>query len=453
MTILPSSYRDADGFVFEAEGKVFRFIRPSYFDDYRCLMDSGLYAELTAAGRLISHEEIKDYPGLPSGEGIVLLPEQIPFISYPYEWSFDMWRDAALVTLKTVTASLQKEMILKDATPFNIQFYKGRPVFIDTLSFEKYEAGKPWVAYRQFCECFLGPLLLMHYGHRDMGKLFMAYPAGIPLEIIKELLPRRSKFNLQVYLHIWLQAKMFSSAKIKKDTVGFFPKEKLELLLKGLTGLVSGLRPKKTGSEWEHYYSETISGGAYLETKKQIFNELVSTISFRSVIDLGANDGLFSLLLKEKADWLVAVDADSNCINELYGVIRKEKIKNMVPLVSSLDAPSPGIGWANAERPALTGRLKADLVLALALVHHLAIAANIPLEMIAAGLKDMGGYLIIEFVPKTDEKVIQLLKDREDIFEQYHEEGFRSAFGKFFRVLKEEPIAGTGRKLFLMQRN
>ena len=453
MTILPSSYRDADGFVFEADGKIYRFIRPSYFDDYRCLMESGLYTELTAAGRLISHEEIKNIWEVLPGEGIVLLPEQIPFISYPYEWSFDMWRDAALVTLKTAAASLEKEMILKDATPFNIQFYKGRPVFIDTLSFEKHEQGTAWIAYRQFCECFLAPLLLMHYGHRDMGKLFLAYPEGIPLEIIKSLLPRKAKWNIHVYMHIFLQEKTARKNTVAQKAAQQFPKKKLSLLLSGLEQFVAGLKPKINRSEWDDYYTETVLGPEYLAAKEKAVMSFVNAADFKTVLDLGANDGLFSMLLKDKAAYIIAADADSNCINALYKSLRQKKIRNILPLVSALQMPAPQIGWANEERASFTQRAKADLLLMLALIHHLAISANLPLEKIALWLKEAGHYIIIEFVPKSDDRVQLLLKNREDIFSEYSIERFRDIFSRHFDFLREEKIGDTERVLFLLKNN
>ncbi len=451
-TALPSSYRDNDGFVFKQDGKYYRLIKPSYFSHYNLLMNSGLYKILTDAGRLVKHEEINVGSFSQITQDKIILPEQIPFISYPYEWSFDMWRDAAIVTLKIASQALDFGMILKDATPFNIQFYKGRPVFIDTLSFEKYEKGTSWIAYHQFCECFLGPLLLMHYGHRDLGKLFLVYPNGIPLDIIKSLLPFKSNFNIHVYLHIWLQAKMANKPRVEEAEKVEFPKQKLLTLLQGLTSFVSGLSQKKMKSTWDDYYTETILGNQYLDFKKSLVSKFANSIEFKSVIDLGANDGCFSLLLHDKAENIIATDSDSNCINELYKKIRKDKIKNIVPLVSSLNTPSPSIGWNNEERNSLTQRLNADLVLALALFHHLAIGVNIPLSFLAKWLSKMGTYLIIEFIPKSDEKVKQLLKNREDIFDEYGLESFKKIFSEFFEIILEEKVGNTERVLFLMKR-
>jgi hypothetical protein len=451
---LPSSYRDTDGFVFEYRDKIYRYIKPQYFADYKLLFESGLYEELINTRRLIKHEEIDAafFTEISCGDGKIIFPEQLSFICYPYEWGFDMWKDAAIVTLKIVAACIEKGMILKDATPFNIQFYNGRPFFIDTLSFKKYESRKPWIAYRQFCESFLGPLLLMHYGHRDMGKLFLAYPDGIPLEVIKGLLPSKSKWNLHVYMHIWLHAKISDKSKNKQEVKSAFSKQKLQTLLKGLTIFVIGLTEKKIKSEWGDYYSNTILGAAYLDAKKNIFLSFTGEINFKRVIDLGANDGYFSLLLKDKAEHIVSVDADSNCINELYRQIRKNKIKNILPIVNILNTPSPAIGWKNEERKSLTQRFKADLVLALALVHHLAIGANVPLPWIAEWLKEISFYLVIEFIPKTDEKVKQLLQNREDIFDDYNLQFFKDAFSIHYIIEKEEKISNTDRILFLMKK-
>ena len=426
-------------------------MHPGYQVHYAQLMSSGLYEELVKKAYLIPHHEIEDINQFDFTAGRVILPEQIPFISYPYEWSFDMWKDAALLTLQIATTSLKKGMILKDATPFNIQFYKGKPIFIDTLSFENYEEGKPWIAYRQFSECFLAPLLLMHYCHPDTGKLFAVYPNGIPMDILVNLLPKRSKWNLNTLLHVHLQAKFSGKQKQKTGSENNFSKQKLGLLIKGLESFVQKLSPKKIKTAWDDYYTDTILGDDYLAAKTTLVKSFSNFIDFKTVIDLGANDGHFSLIFEDDKN-VIATDADSNCINELYLKIKKEGIPNILPLVNNLTTPSPAIGWANTERESITARLKADLVLALALVHHLAIANNVPLALIAEWLQPMGDNLIIEFVPKTDEKVKLLLQNRKDIFDDYSLENFRSIFAQKYTIVKEEKAGNTNRILFLMTR-
>lgn len=453
MRPLPSSYRDNAGFVFEHNGNVYRYIHPRYLSAYHQLMQSGLYTELTAKGWLIPHTEIADGAPFNYPDGKVIFPEQIPFISYPYEWGFAMWQHAALLTLNIATAALKNNMFLKDATPFNIQFLKGKPVFIDTLSFENYEEGKPWIAYRQFCESFLAPLLLMHYCHQDSYKLLMLYPNGIPLEILITLLPKKCKWNLNAYLHIYLQSKI-SSTKNKSSAAFHFSKQKQEILLKGLTGFVQKLSVKKTKTTWDDYYTGTILGQQYLDTKTKLVQSFLTDIDFKTVIDLGANDGYFSLLFQNTDKEIIAVDADANCINNLYIKIRRDNITNILPLIITLNNPSPAIGWNNEERDAFIKRSKSKqgLVLALALVHHLAIACNVPLGLIANWLAPMSNYLLIEFVPKQDEKVQLLLQNRQDIFDDYTQTNFEAVFSKHFKIILQEKINGTDRILYLMKK-
>ena len=417
-------------------------------------MDSGLYQQLTGKGWLIRHTEATTDFDLTPPRAMVILPEQINVISYAYEWSFEMWKDAALLTLAIAKASLDNGMVLKDATPFNVQFVNGRPVFIDTLSFEIYADGKPWIAYRQFCECFLAPLLLQQYCHRDMGKLFLLYPDGVPLDMLTTLLPKAAKWNLHNYLHIYLQAAIKGNKKDiygqKKET--HFSKQKMLLLINGLIGYVTKLRLKTSKSTWDDYYNATILSAGYLQEKTRLVQKFLATIAFESMVDLGANDGYFSLLFKNTGRQIVAVDGDANCINELYKTIRSQKITNILPLISTLQNPSPAIGWANRERDAFSERVKGDIVLALALVHHLAVAGNVPLNFIANWLAPMCKYLLIEFVPKTDEKVQLLLQNREDIFLNYTVTDFEKIFSQKFEVLLREKVAGTERILYLMQR-
>ncbi|MCW3090757.1 MAG: SAM-dependent methyltransferase [Ferruginibacter sp.] len=448
----PSSFKDSNGFIFKHNEKYYRCIHASYLEHYQSLMQSGLYDRLTTGSWLIPHEEIKDDPELSYAGDLIILPQQVPVITYPYEWSFAMWQDAALLTLNIAKASIEKGMMLKDATPFNIQFVEGKPVFIDTLSFEKYNEQKPWIAYRQFCECFLAPLLLQHYCHVETAKIFASYPGGIPLEILKSLLPGKAKWNLHTYLHVYLQAAM--KAGKRKDhakDANRFSKAKMFLLLNGLISYVEKLKPRKNKTTWDDYYAATILSTQYLQEKTRLVQAFLATISFTTMVDLGANDGHFSMLYKNTGKQVIAVDGDANCINELYLQIRQQKISNILPIINTLHAPSPAIGWNNEERTSFHDRVRGEVILALALVHHLAIACNIPLEFIVNWLSAMGKYLLVEFVPKTDEKVKLLLQNREDIFMAYTFEGFEQAFSKKFRIMLQEKITGTDRVLYLMQ--
>ncbi len=448
-----SSYKDRDGFVFKYEEKYYRCIHVSYNDHYQWLMQSGLYNQLIKKKWLVPHEEITDTAKFNLPGTKIILPQQIALITYPYEWSCAMWQDAALLTLNITKNAINKQLILKDATPFNIQFLNGAPIFIDTLSFEKYVEEQPWVAYRQFCECFLAPLLLQQYCTVDAGKFLIVYPNGIPLNILTTLLPKKAKWNLHTYLHIYLQANIKEKKeKNKVDNSTNFSKQKMLLLLNGLIGYVSKLHIKKTKTTWDDYYSETILSDVYLQEKTKLIKSFLASVSHSSIIDLGANDGHFSLLFKNSKKQIVAVDGDANCINELYLKIRCQKITNILPVINTLHTPSPAIGWNNKERAAFDERIKGDVILALALVHHLAITCNVPFEFIANWLAAMGNYLLIEFVPKTDEKVKLLLQNRKDIFNEYTVENFQLVFSKTFQIILQEKITGTQRILYLMKK-
>lgn len=449
----PASFRDPSGFVFEVDGKVYRQINKVYLSHYRQLMDSGLYRLLANDGKLINHSEVSADLTKDPDAALTLQPERIPFISYPYEWGFDQLKDAALLTLDIMRTSLDHGMILKDATPYNIQFHKGRAAFIDTASFEIYRPSEPWVAYRQFCECFLFPLYLEHYCGEGFIKQLAVFFHGIPANYTAGLLPWKTNWNLGVRLHVHLQKSVQVKQKENKASSIQFSKQKMLNLINHLSGIVAGLEngyQQKT--TWNNYYEETILGKDYLANKKEIFLQYLNKIEFNTVADLGANDGYFSKLAATKAKWVVAADSDSSCINRLYQQVKAESLNNILPVIIDLTNPSPAIGFNNRERKSFGERVKVDLVLALALIHHLCIANNIPLSLLADYFASLSPELIIEFVPKEDEKVQQLLSSREDIFNNYYAQEFESVFSRHFIIKEKTPIKGTTRTLYWMTR-
>ncbi len=190
MDTLPSSFRDPSGFVFRHAGEVYRQVNAGYAGQFEHFLSSGLYDALVSKGYLIAHEDVSD-PDIPRAPDChrILKPRAIPYISYPYEWSFSQLKDAAMLTLRIQTVALKHGFVLKDASAYNIQFDQGRPVFIDTLSFETYQEGAPWVAYRQFCQHFLAPLALMARIDVDLGKLLTTHIDCVPLSLASRLLP------------------------------------------------------------------------------------------------------------------------------------------------------------------------------------------------------------------------------------------------------------------------
>jgi len=451
---LPSSYRDPSGFMFEKNGSLYRQVNKIFKDDFDHFVSSGCYDHLVKKGLLIPHEEVNENLSEADHWYKTLKPQMVPFISYPYEWSFDMLKDAALLTLQLVEECVPFGVMLKDASPYNVQWLDGRLVFIDSLSFEKYDSSKPWIAYRQFCESFLSPLSLMRFSKQPLQSMMLAWPDGIPITVTKSLLPWRSRFFFYTFLHIHLHERFTAASKSTHDPKTQFTEKKLRNIISSLKSMIHSSEWKGKQSVWENYYSEASRRNDYLHQKKNIISLWLAELQgIGSAVDLGANDGEFSFLLSQKNIQTISCDFDHTAINNLYKKIISEKVKNILPLVIDLSHPSPAIGLNNKERSSFIERTKVDLALALALIHHLAIGKNIPFDKIAELFANMTVNLIAEFVHKQDEKVQFMLKQKKDIYANYSEENFENSFTKYFSVLKKQVIAGSGRTLYLMKKN
>lgn len=454
-TAIPSSFRDPSGFVFTHEGEVYRQVNQSYKNDFDLLLQSGCYNSLVQKGWLLPFTVLPGNISHTHDCYLTLKPEQLQYISFPYEWCFDMLKDAALLSLSIQQECIQHGMVLKDATPYNIQWHRGKPVFIDSLSFTAYDAQQPWIAYRQFCESFLAPLLLMHHKKIALHQLMLAWPDGLPLPLTSSLLPFKTRFSLHTYLHVHLHAKMSGgNKKGSGNKKAAFSKQKMLNLISSLETLVRQLQLPAQKSTWSGYYKEAAQRDDYLTVKKRMVGQWIAAQSdARTAIDLGANDGEFSRMLAAQRIHTIAADADPFCISSLYHSLQKEPNAFIHPLVLDLANPSPAIGPYGGERPSFAERTHTDLGLALALIHHLSIGKNIPFEKTAALFSVLCNTLIIEFVPKADDKVQLMLKDREDIFTAYNEDNFEKAFSAYYRIMDKQPVGNSGRTLYLMKRN
>lgn len=442
----PASFRDPSGFIYTKDGTIYRFVSSSYQWHFHLLESSGLSTELIEKKLLLPYTGLQDNHTSRSDWYVTLQPQPLPFLSFVWEWSFSQLKDAARTTLAICKAALQKGMILKDATPANIQFVDGKAMLIDTLSFETYVEGEAWVAYRQFCECFLNPLLLARYCGLEVHKLMLSYPDGIPASVTAPLLPFKTKLKPSVYLHVHLHANMAGKANANAVTKKV-TKRNIEQILQNLEDCINGLTLKPATTTWNNYYGETILSNDYFQSKKELISSLLAGTDYTSVIDLGANEGEFSLLCKKDA-LVVATDFDSACIDSLYKRLRKEKQTHILPLVIDLTYPSPAIGWRNNERTAFFNRAHFDVCLALALIHHLAIAKNLSFELLADFFAGICNQLIIEFVPKTDPKVVGMLQWRKDIFEHYTPEHFEHTFEQHFVCKSKKPVLDSERMIY-----
>ena len=448
----PASFRDPSGYIFSRNDEIYRTVTFSYKNNYDFLISSGLYDKLVENNFLIKHEEIENSELESADIYKVLKPAKIDFISYPYEWSFSQLKDAALLTLNIQEIALKHDMSLKDASAFNVQYQDGSPIFIDTLSFEKYEAGKPWVAYRQFCMHFLAPLLLIKYCDLRMNRLLSLYIDGIPLDLTKSILPLKSFFRFSNLSHIYLHAlseKHSSSKQIGREIK--IAKNSLYALIENLEKSVQGLSLKYKDSTWGNYYIENSYTKDELGKKQKVVEEYIDEVNPSNIIDLGANTGLFSRIASSKNIYTISTDYDPYCVELNYLEAKEKKEKHILPLFIDLTNPSSDLGWNGLERRSFLKRKKVDAVMALALIHHMSISNNVPFAEVVKCFSQMADYLIIEFVPKQDIQVKSLLFNREDIYDNYNQEYFEKVFGESYNILRKETITSSGRTVYLMK--
>lgn len=446
----PASYRDPSGYVFLKEGILYRQVNESYKPHYNALMQSGLYDLLTSTGTLISHEEIHENLTEEEHWFKTIKPDRLPFVSYPYEWCFNMWKDAALTTLQIMEAALQKGMILKDASAYNLQFFRGKMVLIDSLSFEIYEEGKSWKAYKQFCEHFVTPLALMHFLKTPMQAVFLSHPEGIDTAFARKLLPFRSRLHLHTYLHIHLQAKLQNRPATKNGHENF-SRQKLLRILESLKSAINSYRFDEPTGVWSGYYEEAATREHYLQEKQSIVANWISKLPVKTAVDLGANEGAFSWLAADAGMSTISADGDHYSVNQLYKSIKEKSVNNIHPIVLDLSNPTPATGVNNQERAAFLQRDRAGVVMALALIHHLAISKNMNFEQIAHLFLSAGDWLIIEFVPHTDEKVQMLLRHKPNIYSWYCQQAFENSFRNWYSIEDIIPVSTSGRTLYLMK--
>lgn len=456
MEIVRGSFRDPSGFVYVADGVLYRQVNRVFAEDFDACTASGLYDDLSASGLLIPHRIVGHEHAFAPEAHAVIEPDRIDFVSYPYEWAFGALKDAARLTLEVQERALARGFALRDASAYNVQFRDARPVLIDTLSFARYREGEPWVAYKQFCEHFLVPLALM--GMRDVrcGRLQREYLDGIPVDLGSALLPRRTWVRAGLLLHVHLHAratKRYQRASVSAVT------GRRGLSRRGLAGLLASLRDtverlswRPAGTQWADYASDHNYSEAAMAAKRRLVRDYLAAAAPRTVWDLGGNTGAFSRAAREVAPSVVCFDLDPAAVELNYRQVRERGETGLLPLQLDLMNPSPASGWAHDERFSLEARGPADALLALALVHHLAIANNVPLPRVAELLARLGRALVIEFVPKSDSQVERLLRNRPDIFPAYTQEGFERAFEPYFTTVTTDRIGDSQRSLYLMRR-
>lgn len=480
------SYKDSAARVVHEEGIFYRYIFDEYKAEYDHLVQSGLYKALLDKGYIIAHEEVIDENPQAQIESQPqqkiykkLLPNQIAFQSYPFEWSYGQWRKVVYAYLQINKIALAHGMLLKDATPFNFYFGNGKPVLLDTSSFMFFEEGAPWIAYKQFCTEILSPLVLMHYNGQRWSKLSMSHLRGLPLNFVSKQLPLKSWFNSTVLLHIHLHGKYANAEgetkeakeslkntdreRHKRPAQKGFSKEKL-LSLFGMIecSIEKWKQAYPFEKHWLDYYQNDIASDIYLSNKEAIIKEWLSAIQPKTVLDLGANTGRFSQIASEYAEQVIAIESDGICVDAIEKEFKRistsnnktSQKKSFYALQMDLAETTPNIGVLEQEYSSIYTRAKSSMVLALALTHHLSISNQYSFEQIASMLSRFTEkYCITEFVPANDEKVQLLMKDKQRSFAFYTETAFEKALETEFTIKDKRVIEESERIIYLLEKH
>ncbi len=459
----PGSFRDPAGGVVTQSGRVFRYLTRSAGDDVRALLDAGWYKQLVAEGDVVDGRplqvaEAPEVYALDPAITLVVEHSRIGFVSYAYEWPFAMLKDAAAHQLELTLKAFANGYIVKDATPFNVQFEGTRAVFIDVPSFERYEPGSGWRAYAQFCRMFLNPLFLQAYGGLAFHPWLRSSIDGIDTDTVRRLLPFRAKLRPSVFIDVVLQSmlnhrfsgndKALTSAskrKISDDVV--------RALLNRMVKTIDNIERPKASSAWLDYTTtKTHYTSAADAFKENVVRTTLAAARPNVVWDLGCNTGQFSMIAAESTGLVLAVDSDEASVDALYRRV-KTTHTNILPVVMDLLNPSPDQGWAQSERRGFASRGTADWALALALVHHLAISGNVPFGRLVDWFASITRCAIIEFVPKSDPMVQRLLITRKDVYPNYTQAHFESALATRFRIIDRAAVPDSGRILYTVARS
>ena len=377
----------------------------------------------------------------------------MPFVSYPYEWPFSMLRDAALLQLELLRAALAEDMIPKDASPYNVQWQGTSPVFIDVGSFEALPEGEPWAGYRQFCCLNLFPLMVQAYAGLAFQPLLRGSLEGIEPAEARAILRGRHTFRRGVFAHVALHARL-ERRESDRDTRtevkrAGFRKELIDANAARLEKLVRRLDWGASETAWSGYGERSHYEAAELERKDRFVREACAAREWELAWDLGCNDGRYSRIAAEHARYVVAVDGDHATAEALFRNLRDAGERRILPLVMDLADPSPARGWRGLERTRLEDRGKPDLVLCLALLHHLSIGANVPLPQVVEWLASLGGTLVVEFCDRDDEMVKRLLsRKRDGANPDYDKERFEAALSEHFEITRRESLASGLRTLY-----
>jgi len=455
----PGSFRDRHGRVFYVGEDVFRGLSAKALADWELLSNTRFFGKLTDEGSIVGSRLVDSHPSTPpaSDWAAVLQHDRIPFVSYPYEWAFSMLKDAAELQLRLLQEALAEDLILKDATSYNVQWRGSQPVFIDVASFEPYRQGEPWSGYRQFCQLFLYPLQLQAHKNLSFHGWLRGSLEGIDSEDLAAVMSWRDRLRSGIFLHVYMQAKMQQRYRQRDQDArrqirkAGFNRDLIVANIRGLQKLVKSLHWGQSDSTWSDYAGDNSYTQDDHLSKLDFVDQAAAAVAPALVWDLGANTGVFSRVAAEHARYVVAMDADHLAVERHYAALKKEGNRKILPLVNNLADPSPPLGWNGCERKSLPERGKPDLILALALIHHVVISANIPLQDFVSWLAEQSKAVVIEFVTKADPMVKTLLRNKDDQYEDYEQSFFETQVEQHFEIVRRLDLGSDTRTLYFLR--
>lgn len=454
------SFKDPDGRVYHAEGRVLRGLSAAGATAFADLEKTEFFSRWLREGKIIDTKRLPDSDpaareATSHGWAAALEHRRVPFVSYPYEWPFAMLKDAALLLLDMQAECFEEGWTLKDATPYNIQWLDGRPVWIDTPSLQPREEGAPWVGYRQFCMTFLYPLMLKAHLGADYAPLLRARLDGAPPEEIRRYFYGLKSFKKGVLPHVIFPALAEAAAR-RRATSADEPAKKRQQPLAVSRGLIHGLRNtvrklSRAGgvTAWSDYERSHSYGDADVEAKRAFVQKCAASKNWDLAWDLGCNTGAYSEICAAHADCVVAVDGDDAAVERLY--LSRRGGGKILPLVMPLENMSPAQGWRGGERAAFVQRGRPGLVLCLALLHHLRISCNIPLALILDWLRGLDAAAVVEFVGREDEMTRALLANKPDAYDDYQAKTFELLIKERFAVEDTASLKGGARLLYFLR--
>jgi hypothetical protein len=456
----PASFRDPASTVVYLDGRVLRGLTKEGADDYAALQAAPFFERAMADGRLVRTWEAS-LEGLPQslrGDTWVRVLEhaRIPFLTYPYEWTFSMLRDAALVHLDLLLDALGSGLTMKDGSAYNLAFSGARPVFIDVGSLQPVRQGEPWVGYRQFCQTMLYPLLLQAHKDVRFQPWLRGQVGGIAPQELARLFVGRDRLRAGVLKHVALHGAMdrrLSGARTQ-DTrralkAAGFSTELQRAAVAAIRKLVAKLEWRRSASEWSRYQATSTYSDAERQIKAAFVERALQGRDARLVFDLGGNDGTYSRVAARHAELVVCADGDDLVLDGLYRSLRREGEHRVLPAYLDLADPSPGLGWRGRERAGFFDRARPDAVLALALLHHPAITGNLPLAHLVDWLHDLGGRLVVEFVDPADPMADRLLANKPPgMHADYRRDRFEHLLEARFALVERQPLPSGTRTLY-----